>query len=309
MSHGQSGFTGVRWSLFIFATLDILLFNIASSALVDGAMRPPPAMTLKLDHSEREAPVTETLNATVNFSGSVSLNYLTIEHSVVSLDSAVDTGWLSSISPSTIIIADTSEHFFNVSVVVPAASLHNITGKLVVKGEIRSGNETFTAEANATITPKAYYGFRLETDKSHFEIAMGDVVFMMFRVYNTGNAANTFEDEIVNLGEVINEHWTITIRGLFPSIAPGEYRIEKITAQSPDDEYFKGDHSIAIVFKVYSVTARNMGEVVNQTLQFTIHVKGNQLVYISPYLVILGLAVAAAYLFCKPEPKPLGKPK
>jgi hypothetical protein len=310
MSYAQRGFTGARRSIFSFAALALCLFTIASPALGDGSATPEPSMTIKLGPLSQEAAVTESQNATVKFSGSVKFENVDFsDRALAFLNSSVDTGWPSMISPSTLVVLPVEESF-EVTVVVPAGSWHNITGTLVVKGHRHSGNQTITGEANATITPKAYYGVHLETDVSHYEITEGDSICVSFRVQNTGNAVDTFECEIVNFRKLIDDdHMTFTFSSPPPPLPPGESSIIKFPVASPNDEYFKGDHSIAIVFKVYSVTARDNGEDVNQTLRFTIHVKASWVLTISPYLVILGLAVAAAYLFWKPEGKPRGKPR
>jgi len=308
MSYRKSGLTGARRSVFNFAILALYLVNIASPALVNGSTTPDPSLTVKLDTSSQEALVTESDNITVHFTGSLRRDGFPMERSVIGLETTVDTGWTSIISPSTIIIGDGGDYSFEVSVVVPAAAVHEKTGTLVVIAETALGNLIVTGKANATVTPKAYFGVRLETDKSSFEIAIGEQVFMILRVYNTGNAEDSFEYEIVNLRELVNDHYTITLPTQVPRVPPGEYRTVRITAASPDDEYFKGDRSIVIMFKVMSVTARDKGDDVKKTLTFTVHVKDNSLAIISPYLLMITWSAVFAYMFWRLKRKPRRKP-
>ena len=300
----MTGFT----NLAMLTATTLLLSNIVLSATAQESPEPQTSMTLKLDPPWQQAPVNGSQNVTVQFSGSVKCSPLCICGAKVWLNSSVDTGWSSAVSPDWLYFLDPYEHDFTVTVVVPAAAPHNITGKLVVRCHAEGDGWNLTDEASANITPAVYYKVGLETDKPRVDIKRGEPAFFSLRVRNNGNANDTFEMGFVNLKDLVNEKWTITYGGgQVPRIAPGDYRVTKVTAQCSGDGLFKGDRDFPIIVQSKSVNARDAGYNVSETLVFTVHVKDDSLAIISPYLLIMTWSALLAFMVWLLKRRPRGK--
>jgi len=82
--------------------------------------------------------------------GSCTVDKLPIERATVSLTSSTDVGWVTQISPTTMVFTSTAPQPFTCTVVVPQGT-PNMTGTLVVNGRAVAAGLQSTAEARAVI--------------------------------------------------------------------------------------------------------------------------------------------------------------
>ena len=287
-------------SLFAGAAVFLLMLGIMIVAVpyqASAAVNPTPALTLSLAPNIQDAMVTESLKGSLSFDGKVKVDKLPVERIVVSLQPSVDQGWPCSCSPSTIVITDTAEHSFAVSVVVPENSLSANSGLLKVDASGRGGGFTVTAYSQAIINVKPYYRVMIESDTPYREISPGSQAFFSFKVWNYGNAVDTFELEIVNLKNLVDDHWTVTLSTTqVPRIPVAEYRVVKITAQSPRDWTIWKSKPSMLTVKALSVNARDAQLVISQQYQMYAYEKGFYIPGFDPMFLIIAMGIGAVFV-------------
>jgi len=292
MAFGQRMFAGVAVLLMLLGVMLTVVPYQASAAI-----NPQPAMTLSLSPNIQDVIVTESLKGTLSFDGKVKVDKLPVERIVVTLTPSVDQGWPCSCSPSTIVITDTADHTFGVSVVVPENWLSANSGTLKIDASGRGGGFVVTANSQAIINVKPFYRVMIESDTPYREISPGSQAFFSFKVWNYGNAVDTFELEIVNLKDLVNDHWTVTLSTTqVPRIPVAEYRVVKITAQSPRDwTIWKSKPSIVTV-RAISVNARDASLVVNQAFPMYAYEKGFYIPGFDPMFLVLAMGICAVFV-------------
>jgi len=292
MALGRRTFAGAAVFLMLAGVLLTVVPYNASAAV-----NPQPALTLGLTPPQQEAQVSESMKGTLTFDGKVKVDKLPVERIVVSLTPSVDQGWPCSVSPSTIVITDTQDHTFGVTVVVPENSLSANSGVIKVDATGRGGGFTVTGTSQAIITVRPYYRVMIESDTPYREISPGSQAFFSIKIWNYGNAVDTFELEIVNLKDLVNDKWTVTLSTTqVPRIPVAEYRVVKITAQSPRDwTIWKSKPSI-VTIKATSVNARDSSLVVNQQFPMYAYEKGFYIPGFDPTFLILAMGVCAVFV-------------
>ena len=286
-------------ALAVLLTGVVLPMVLSSPA--EAAVNPVPVLALKLDSANQNARVTESVPGMVTFTGQASIDKLPVERCIVKLDSSTDTGWVSLVSPLLVVFTSTTPQPFTCTVIVPPGTANSLYGHLVINGRAVAGGMQSTATTKGIISVDPYFRVELYSKKPIIEILPGEQAFITYWARNDGNAIDSFEVEISNLREIAARHWTVVLCGCgFPKIQPGESSPDRITAASPRDEQFKGDYYMNIVVKATSQNAKDFQQVVSQNLTLTIHVRSIMLPSLSPYLLILALSVAAAYLLRPP---------
>jgi len=109
-----------------------------------------PVLTLTIDPPI--AKVNSSPESSVNtlFEGTASVDKLPITRCVVTLTSSTDIGWVSAVSPSTLVFTSTTPQSFTVVVTVPQGT-SSMQGKLVVNGRAVSAGLQSMAEVTAII--------------------------------------------------------------------------------------------------------------------------------------------------------------
>jgi hypothetical protein len=261
------------------AFVPVIIMILAMPALFSGeceaSINPIPEMTITLDPLSQEAVVSEGASGTVQFTGSLRIDKLVVERGVTSLTCSVDTGWVARCSPSAMVITDTVAHSFSVSVIVPQATPSNVIGTLRVEGCLNGGGFVCIGSAQAIITVKPYYRVRLETAVPFQDIPPGFGAFFSFKVYNEGNAIDSFEIGFVNMRELVDKHWTIGMGGMqVAKINPGEYKTCRFTAQSPRNWTIFTRETVMIDVKASSLNAKEEQNVVSDCCTFIVHMEG-----------------------------------
>jgi len=291
-----------HWKAFVLSlAVGGLLFQLFPVP-ADAAVNPTPVLSLKLDSANQNARVTEGAPGIVHFTGQMSIDKLPVDRCVVTLASSTDPGWSSQVSPSTAVFNSTRPQSFTCCVVVPQGTPNSQFGNLTIRGRAVADGLQSTAETRAVISVDPYFRVELHSKKSIIKILPGEQAFFTYWARNDGNAIDSFELEISNLKELSNRHWTVVLSSCgFGKLEQGESKPSRLTAASPRDEQFTDDYSVNIVVKVTSQNAKYFEQVVSHNLTLTVHVRSILLPSLSPYLLILALSIAAAFLL-RPRP-------
>lgn len=275
--------------------LGVMLITVPEKT--SASPNPVPALTVKLDPPQQEATVSESVKGSAQFTGSVKVDKLPVERIVVGITSSVDAGWQSSCSPSSIVITDTNEHTFGVTVVVPENQPAGVVGGLKVEAQGRGGGFVVTQQSTVIITVKPYYRLMIESDVPYREISPGSQAFFSFKVWNVGNAVDSFELEIVNLKDLVNDHWTVTLSTTQVAKVPlGEYRTVRITAQSPRDwTIWKSKPSVVNV-KATSLNAKETQSIITGNFPMYAYEKGFYIPGFDPMFLLVALGICAVFV-------------
>ncbi|MEM2869918.1 MAG: choice-of-anchor T family protein [Thermoplasmata archaeon] len=277
--------------------LTVLLLGIIP--LSEAAINPVPALSIRLDTSSLEARVSESAQGTAPFTGSVSLDKLPVERVVVDLTVSTDTGWAAAITPSTMVFTSTQPQSFSVTVIVPQATPVTPTGTLTITGRAQGGGFQDTTTTTGTIVVAPYYRLQIESDAPYREIAPGSQTFYSFKVWNQGNAIDSYELEIVNLKDIVGKGWTVTLSTTqIARVNAGEYRVVKITAQAPRTPTVWKNEPTMITVRATSLGARETGQqLVSQTYPLYAYEHGGPyLPGFNPLFLMAALAIGAVLI-------------
>jgi len=270
---------------------------LAFATPVSAGINPQPALTCTLDPSSQEARVSESAQGTVQFTGSVRVDKLPVERIVVTLLSSIDAGWASQCSPSSLVITDTQAHSFSVTGIIPQATPSNIIGNLKIDAKGTGGGFNVVTSATVIITVKPYYRVMMESDMPYKEISPGTQAFYSFKLWNVGNAIDSYEMEIVNLKDLVTKKWTVTLSSTqVAKINPNEYKTVRITAQSPRDWTIWKSEPTMINVKSSSLNAKEEQTVVTQSFPLYAYEKGFYIPGFDPIFMIAALAMGAVLL-------------
>jgi hypothetical protein len=248
-----------------------LLVALPFPSLASGA--PPDqaptviSVSIRLDQETQEAVVTEQTSASVTFTGQVAVDKLPAQRAVVTLTSGVDTGWVSSISPTTAVFTSNTPQEFTVTVVVPEKSPSAIVGRLLVHAAMSSGSLTAEASDNATLTVKQYFQFQMKSDAPYFEAAKpGVLTVFRLMIENKGNGPDSFALQISNLPDLRSKGWTARLDREVTPVVQGGLEVEStVTVTPPDSGPILEGRPTAIIVKAGSEGAR----VHNQTISLS----------------------------------------
>jgi len=255
----------------------------------------PPSMELSLEPGELQVVVTETMNGQATFIGTIRMQGLDGSMAVVNLEARLDTGWFCMCSPSTIVIYDDSTHSFSVSVVVPEQTMVDLPGELNVTARATGPGYQLNATARALATPMPYYRVMIESDIPYIEIAPGNIVTFTFSVTNKGNAIDSYEIEIINLKDLVNNHWTLMLStSEVKNVAPGESRNVRLTAQSPRDPTLWKEGPAVINIRATSEGAWDSSLMVSYTFPVYPYERGSYPLYYNWWTIGLTVAILAA---------------
>ncbi len=295
----------VRALLLIALSGSILSTVLPSPA--QAAANPTPVLALRLDAPSQSARVTEGEPAIVTFTGQMSIDKLPVEYCVVTLNSSMDNGWVSLVSPTTAVFTNTTPQPLTCAVIVPQGTPNNLSGNILIMGRAVAGGLWSTAETRGIVSVEPYFRVDVYAKQPVMEISPGEQAFFTYFVRNDGNGIDSFSKEVSNLKELADRGWTAVMCACtFAKVLPGEYKPDRLTLASPRDEPFTADCSINIIVRVTSYNARDFSRVVSDSVVLTVHVNGDRLPSLSPYILILALSLAAGYLL-RPPKRPEGR--
>jgi hypothetical protein len=132
----------------------VVLFIALSISILgpaDAAINPVPVLTLRLEPAMVTVNTNSSSPTIVQFNGTCTVDKMPIERATVTLTSSTDVGWVSQVSPTTMVFTATTPQAFTCTVVIPQGT-PNMTGTLVVNGRAVAAGLQSTAETKALIT-------------------------------------------------------------------------------------------------------------------------------------------------------------
>jgi len=253
-------------------------------------------VSVGFDQTTQSANVTDQEPGTVTFTGEVSVDKLPVQRAVVMLESSVDTGWVSQVSPSTAVFTSTTPQSFTVTAVVPARTLSTLKGMLVVKATMNSGGLTAEDTANATITVDQYYLLNVASEAPYFETEKpGISTTYKVLVTNKGNGPDTFALEISNLKDLVSKHWMVGLdKEVTPVVQPGLYGEVTVTVTSPEDSSLFEGGPQAVIVNAASVGARTQNLVIALSFPLYFNQKAIDPVFdVTVPIIVVAVVVAA----------------
>jgi len=158
----------------------------------------------------------------------------------------------------------------------------------------RGGGFTVTGNTKVIITVNPYYRVMIESDTPYREISPGSQAFFSFKIWNVGNAVDSFELEIVNLKDLVNDHWTVTLSTTQVAKVPlGEYRTVRITAQSPRDWTIWKSKPSVVTVKATSLNAKETQSIITQNYPMYAYEKGFYIPGFDPMFLLVALGMGA----------------
>jgi hypothetical protein len=293
MAFRRSLFTGVAVFTMLLAGVLIAVPQPGSAAI-----NPVPVLTLKLDPSQQASQPTESNIGSVTFTGTATIDKFPVERLVATLSPSCDQGWVSTMSPTTMVFTSTTPQTFTVSVVIPQDTPNNIQGKLTIDGKaVGGGLQSQPAQASSTITVDPYYRVIVETDAPYREIAPGSQVYFSFRILNMGNAVDSFSLEVANLRDLVAKKWTVTLSSAtIAKVNPKEYKTVKVVAQSPRDWAIWKNEPTVINLKATSQNAEGSSLIVTQTFPVYAYERGFSVPGFDPIFLIAAFAIGLVVL-------------
>jgi hypothetical protein len=280
-----------------------ILAVLAALALSPAAAGAPPdtapaifSLSVHLDEPDQMARVTDSSPGIVQFTGQVVVDKLPVQRVVVTLESDVDTGWVSQTSPSTMVFTSTTPQSFTTTVVVPEKTLSTLIGKLLIRARSSGTGADSEATANGTITVEQYYMLTVSSDAPFFETdKTGTSTTYRVFVTNKGNGPDTFRVVIGNLAQFRSDGWTARLdREVTPVVQPGLYAEVAVIVESPDKgPVFEGRQKM-INLGISSEGARAHNQTITQSFPLYYGLKGIDPVFdVTVPIIIVAVAVAS----------------
>jgi len=270
--------------------------SLSCSCMPLGHVLPgPDRLSLELDYSTAEAVVSPSEKGTAVFTGNVTVDAIRGERIVVGLTSWVSAGWQSSCIPSSLVINDNDPHPFVVNVTVPENERAAVIGNLTIEGQSRGGGIVTTANVTATITVKPYYRVMIDKEGSALrEVPPGGKAEFTLKVWNVGNAIDSYSLELTNNKELRDKGWDISINvTLTPKLDVGRFQLFMLTAKAPSDLAPYKNEPTGIDIKASSTET---GGTVSQSIQVRVVQKGVNATNTTAIVMIIAVVMTALVL-------------
>lgn len=234
-----------------------------------------PVFSIALTPTVSEVTVTSVDSGTARFNGTVNTDLGDWTEAMVFLNPSVDIGWPASLTPNTFSFTGSDSRHFNVSVRVPPDALTSNHATLKVDGWIVAGGYNGRATSQAIITVRPFYRVRVESEAPKKDLAIGGEAVLDVRVWNLGNAVDSFDLAVENLGELRSAGWGISLnKDMLAKVNPQEYRIMNIRIRAPQDWSIYEDRSVVIRLKVSSLNDAADGGNVSHVYSLTVRERG-----------------------------------
>jgi len=219
----------------------ILIFIIVGQMSCFGALAAqieapgPSILTINLSSTSENAAITDSVKGEAQFLGNVTVQMVKGQRISVSLTSTVDlAGWAASVNPDNMMFTSNEPQPFIVKVSVQEGQPAWTVGTVSISGEAKGSGLTATDEATATVTVLPYYRINMECKNNRQQIAPGGLAEFNFKVWNMGNAADSFDLELVDRKGLESRGWDVSITpALLTDFPMGEYREVKVAARAP----------------------------------------------------------------------------
>jgi hypothetical protein len=281
-SHGFGLSTVLQLSVFLIVIISGQISQpvpgelIGSSGVIEvsppviTAVGPVPSVEVELVPAQLEAEVSPSKEGAVTFDGTVNMEQAMFVTSDITLQSRVNAGWPTVISPQVLEITGTGSDDFQVTVIVPPGTSSLMTGMLRVTASAKApGLAPTTGEGTALVTVSQYFKIRIETEERHIELRKGEGTQHEIRLYNEGNGLSSFWIDVESpkgiaavassnkLDILQDEGESISVKiDVGDGVAPGTYPIDVHVETRSDDEGPMVGESITIYVFVPSIIER-----------------------------------------------------
>lgn len=274
----------------------MLLFSAVSAiSQPAAAQNPVPVIAITLLPSERVAAVTASQQAAVSFTGNYTVDKLSVERAQVSFTAVVSTGWVAVVSPASITVTNVRTGPFSVTVVVPAGTSATEVGQLTVTGRIVAGGLQSQAQAQAIVTPKAYFRTIVSSTTPFIESAYSAQVVLIFRIWNEGNVRDQVKVSVKNLEDLSTAQWVIVMSRQSFTIEPTLFTDVQVSVGLPKEFHPWSDNKVQMIeFQAESGEGAAQNQPFQDTLPVFIRTVGFSLPGFETPFVFLGAVLAAA---------------
>lgn len=230
----------------------LLVFGTALAAVAQpaSAQNPVPALSLTISPGERQAQITASQPAAVQFFGNYTVDKLSFERAVVTFIAVVSTGWAVTVSPASITVSGNAGRTGSiiVTVVVPAGTLAVDIGQLTVTGRaIAGGLQSAPAQAQGVITPQPYFRTIASSTNPFIESPYSSQVVISYKIWNEGNVRDQVRVNIKNLEDLSTEQWVIVMSRQSFTIEPTFSQDIQVTVGLPKAWQFVSDNKVKVI--------------------------------------------------------------
>jgi hypothetical protein len=220
-------------------------------------------LTVTIESPACSVQVTESEKGEAEFCGTVAIQMLRAQRVSVALTATVDTGWTSSVNPDNIIFTGSGSQPFVATVVVNAGEAAGMVGTLTVRAETADTTLKSSDEATTTVTVLSYYRINIDCSNNHRVISPGGGTDFVFKVYNAGNAPDTFVLQIEGQKDLAASGWEVKVSpAVLESVPRGESREVKVSVKAP----LRWDLSLTLNEpKVFTLNGTSRGSVEAQS--------------------------------------------
>jgi hypothetical protein len=278
------------------ATIAFMVVASATLALLPtaAAQNPVPVIALTLTPGERVAEITASAPDAVQFSGNATIDKLSFERGSVTLLAVMTTGWVATVSPASITVTNQRSILYTVTVVVPAGTLATEIGQLTVTGRIAAGGLQSQAQAQAIVTPAAYFRTIASSTTPFMESGYSTQVVAVFKIYNEGNVRDQVKVSIKNLDDLSTAQWVVQMSRTSFTIEPTLFQDIQVTIALPKAWQFASDNKVTVIdLQVSSGGAVEAGGSFVDSLPIFIRTVGFSVPGFDATFAVLGVCAAA----------------
>ena len=258
------------------------------------AQNPVPVIALSLTPGERTAEITASSPKAVQFSGNATIDKLSFERGQVSILATMSTGWVTTVSPASITVTNQKSILYTVTVVVPAGALATDIGQLLVTGRISAGGLQSQAQAQAIVSPDAYFRTIASSTTPFMESGYSTQVVAVFKIYNEGNVRDQVKVSIKNLEDLSAAQWVVQMSRTSFTIEPTLFQDIQVTIALPKVWQFTSDNKVTVIdFQVSSGGAVEAGTSFTDSLPIFIRTVGFSVPGFDATFAVLGVCAAA----------------
>ena len=263
-----------------------------------------PIATISLDDNEQKAKVGPGDDGIVTFTGTVTVQMIgpgqNVQLIVAKLQA--DAGWVTSITPSTMVFPaqNPSPIPFTVVVKVPNFTSFSAPGEVVVSGTVNTNPgmlQSPIAAAKGIITIEPYYQLRVSCAEPYIEISPGDPLMFSVTIKNEGNSQDRISIDVPNQAELTEEEWVVSLGTRTMMLEEKKEQVVKLSITPPQDWTLYRNRVTGVQLVVKSLTstqgqAGGMPE--TQPFDFYVRDKGMYIPGFEPMFALLALVIVAA---------------
>jgi hypothetical protein len=234
----------IRLRAFLLVGAFMVALTCLAASAAAGPVAPTPCtIALTIEPKNRDAAVNSTSPDAVSFNGNYTVSLPPLgERATLTFTAVVDTGWVSTVSPSSITITNQRSGTITITVVAPAGARPSDVGTLTVTARMTAaGLQCQDVESGLTITPLPYFDalvgsmapaeLKVKNGLASFTITMGAVasVPVAVAIECVGPEGASFLGvTMVSLPDpaVAAPNATVTIKVQAPNLAPGVYQVQ-----------------------------------------------------------------------------------